>query len=96
MDPDAVTLHAAEPGHLALGELVDGVGEEDVHLVVGKLSQDILCNELILKAVPDQVIGRDAVVQQAPDLFDEAVFQAFVQPAVDAGDAFLRETRVPM
>ena len=68
---------------------MDGVGQEDVHLVVGEFSQYILRNELIFKAVPDQVIGRDAAVQQALDLLDEAVFQAFVQPAVDALDAFL-------
>ena len=89
MDADAVALHAAEPGHLALGELVDGVPEEDVHLLVGQLPQKILRNEFILKTVPEQVFGRDTAVQEALDLFDETVFQALVQPAVDAGDALL-------
>ncbi len=35
VDDDAVAFHAAEPGHLAFGELVDGVGEEGTHLIVG-------------------------------------------------------------
>ena len=34
VDPDPVALHAAEPGHLALGELVDGVAQDDDHVVV--------------------------------------------------------------
>ena len=89
MDADAVAFHAAEPGHLALGELMDGVREQDMHLIIGEFSQYILRNELILKTVPDQVLGRDAAVQEALDFLDKAVFQPLVQAAVDAGDAFL-------
>ena len=51
MDGKTAPLHAAEPGHLALGELVDGIGKEDVHLVVGEFPQHILRDEFVFKAV---------------------------------------------
>ena len=89
MDADAVAFHAAEPGHLAFGELVDGVGEEDVHLVVGEFPKHILRNELVFKAVPEEVVGRDAAFEEALDFLDEAILEALVQAAVDAGDALL-------
>ena len=88
VDADAVAFHAAEPGHLALGELVDGVGEEDAHFVVGEFSQHILRNEFVFEAVPEEVVGGDAAGQETLDFFDETVFQAFVQAAVDTRDAF--------
>ena len=35
MDPDALAFHAAEPGHLAFGELVDGCRQLGAHLFEG-------------------------------------------------------------
>ena len=65
MDAHAVAFHPAEPGHLALGKLVDGVSQGNDHIVVTELPQHILCNKLIFKAVVDEVIGRNSAVQQA-------------------------------
>ncbi len=40
MDADAFAFHAAEPCHLAFGELVDDGGELGAHFFVG----DFSCN----------------------------------------------------
>ena len=34
VDGDAVALHAAEPGHLAFGKLMDGISQGNHHVVV--------------------------------------------------------------
>ena len=53
VDDVAVAFHAAKPCHLAFGELVDGVGEVFAHVVVGDFADDVLCDELIFKAIVD-------------------------------------------
>ena len=47
----SISFHTAEPGHLALGKLMDGITQGHHHILVGLLAQDILGNELIFKAV---------------------------------------------
>ena len=47
MDGEATALHATEPGHLALGKLVDGYLQALEHLVVRGLANEILRDELI-------------------------------------------------
>ena len=48
MDLEASTLHATKPGHLALGELMDGDLEAMDHLVVRGHAHQILRQEFIL------------------------------------------------
>ncbi len=87
MDFDSVAFHAAEPGHLAFGKLVDGVTKAYCHLLVVVLAQYKFRNKLIFKSIVDKVVGLDAF-QKAADLFyqpfPEPIFQADVYPA----DAF--------
>ena len=83
VDEVAVALHAAKPGHLALGELVDGVGEEGAHLVVAEDAEDVLRHEFVFQTVIDQVFGGDAGGEQAADLVDETFGQARVEARVD-------------
>ena len=49
----------------------------------------MLCHVFVFEAVIHQVLRGDAARQEAADLLDEALFDAFVEPAVDAGDAVL-------
>lgn len=44
----AAAGEAAEPGHLAFGKLVDGVGQEDAHFFVGEDAKDVLGDEFVL------------------------------------------------
>ena len=48
VDSDPVFLHAPEPGHLPFGELVDGVGQQQAHLLVAEDAEHMLSDELIL------------------------------------------------
>lgn len=59
MDADAAAFHSAEPGHLAFGELVDGGGEGLLHLVEAEFAGEIESDEFVLKAIVDEVFGRD-------------------------------------
>ena len=59
MDGDAFALHAAEPCHLALCELVDGGGELLAHLLESEFSYQIECNELVFQSVIYQVFWRN-------------------------------------
>ena len=83
MDFDAVAFHAAEPGHLAFGKLMDGVAQGNLHVLVGEFSQDVLRYKLVLKAVLDKVLRRDRF-QQAADFLHQTFLQALFQPPVDA------------
>ena len=84
VDDVAVAFHSAEPGHLAFGELVDGVGKEGAHLVVGEDAEDVLGDEFVFQSVVDEVLCGDAAVQKAADFVHEAFCQARIQPRVDA------------
>ena len=55
VDADAFALHSAEPGHLPLGELVDGGGELCAHLLVGQFSDDVLGDEFVFESVVYEV-----------------------------------------
>ena len=79
MDGEAASLHAAEPGHLALGKLVDGNLQPAEHLVVSQTANDVLRQEFILQAIINKVIGGDALVEQCPHLVDHALFQSGFQ-----------------
>ena len=46
VDVGAAAFHASEPGHLSLGELVDGCLELGEHLVIGELPNDMECQVL--------------------------------------------------
>ena len=85
VDEGALGFHAAEEGHLALGELVDGGGEEGEHRVIVNDAQHVLGHELVLEAVVDELFRPYAAVQEAFDLFYEASFEALAEAAVDAG-----------
>ena len=90
MDVEAAFLHAAEPGHLALGELVDGGFELTDHLVVGELAGEVEGEELVLQAVIDQVLGWDvALVEQATYFIDHTGIEALTQTAGDTLTAHL-------
>ena len=81
MDGEATALHATEPGHLALGKLVDGYLQALEHLVVGKPAHQILRDKLILQSVVDEVVSRDALMKQPLNLVNHALFQAGLQSA---------------
>ena len=88
MDGDgAAAGEAAEPGHLAFGKLVDGVGQEDAHFFVGEDAKDVLGDEFVLETIVNKVIGRDAGSQQTANLLYEAFLQAGVKATVNAGNA---------
>ena len=73
MDLYAIFLHSAEPGHLALGELMDGITQQKAHLIVGQDAQHVLGHELIFQTVIHQVFGTYSAVQKALDLFNQSV-----------------------
>ena len=75
MDLYAVLFHPAEPGHLPLGKLVDGVAQEEAHLFVAEYAQHVLGYELVLNTVVHEVLGPDTAVKQVSDFFDEAALQ---------------------
>ena len=83
VDGEASALHAAEPRHLALGKLVDGNLQALEHLVVGETAHEVLGDELLLQAVIDEVVGRDALSEQSPDLLYHALVQTGLQAAGD-------------
>ena len=56
VDGDALALHAAEPCHLALCELVDGGGELRAHLLESEFSDEIERNEFVFQSVIYQVL----------------------------------------
>lgn len=89
MDEGAAGFHAAEEGHLALGKLVDGGGEEGEHRVIVNDAQHVLGHEFVLQAVVDEVFRTNAGIEEAPDLFDEAAVEALAEALVDAGVPFL-------
>ena len=85
MDRGAALFHAAEPGHLALGELVDGDFQLAEHLFLGQLVDDVLGDEFVFQTVVYQVLGVDAlVVDEAAHLVDHALIKAGPQAAADA------------
>ena len=87
VDGDAVAFHAAEPGHLALGEAAD-VGVEVVeHLLVGVVGFGEVAGEvLVFEAVLQETFLGDAVVEEALDLVDHAVVEALLEADADAVD----------
>ena len=99
MDADAFAFHAAEPGHLTFGELVDGCGELDAHFLQGKFADYVLRNELVFKTIVDEVFGWDRLVvrrecrvgavDQSADFLDHAFLNSGVEPAVDSGVPFV-------
>ena len=78
MNGDASALfHATEPGHLALGKLVDGYLQLAVHLVVGQLADAVEGDVLVLQAVAYEALGGDGLQQGLQLLTLElAVFQS--------------------
>ena len=85
MDYRAAAFHPAEPRHLPLRELVDGVGQQRPHLVERQNPEDILSHELILQSVIHEIGWSYSVVYQPLDFFDHAFGEPFVQPAVNPG-----------
>ena len=89
MDVHAVALHAAEPGHLALGEAAY-VGEEVAeHLILSALSQQIAGHVAIFEAEAHQALGGDAAFEQSLHLVGHALVEAGTQTALDAVDNLL-------
>ena len=81
MDVGAAALfHATEPGHLALGKLVDGYLELAVHLVVGQLADAVEGDVLVLQAVAYEALGRDGL-QQGLHFLYHAFLQTGLQSA---------------
>ena len=80
MDGDATALlHAAEPGHLALGKLVDGNLQLAEHLVVGQLADAIKGDVLVLQAVADEALGGDGLQERL-----HLLYHAFLQTGLQA------------
>ena len=85
VDGGAAFFHAAEPGHLALGELVDGDFQLAEHFFFGQLADDVLGDEFVFQAVIDEVFGVNALlVDKAAHLVDHAFVQTGAQAAADA------------
>ena len=57
MNPYAFAFHAAEPGHLALGELMDRGRELGAHFVEGEFADDMLRHEFVLESIIYEVFG---------------------------------------
>ena len=58
---------------------MDGNLQPLEHLVVRQLAHEVLRHELILQTIVDEVVGRNALSQQAPHLFYHAFFQTGLQ-----------------
>ena len=76
---EASALHTPEPGHLALGKLVDGNLEALGHLVVGGHARQILRQEFILQSIIYKVVGRDTLVEKRFHLVDHPLFETGFQ-----------------
>ena len=59
MDADAFAFHAAEPGHLPFGKLVDCGCQLASHLIVCEFAYQVLCHEFVLQSVVDQILCAD-------------------------------------
>ena len=81
MDGEPTALHPSEPGHLALGKLVDGDLQPREHLVVREPAGKILRHELILQPIVEQVVCRNAFIEQRLHLVHHPVFESHLQPA---------------
>ena len=80
VDGDATALlHAAEPGHLALGKLVDGNLQLAEHLVVGQLADAIKGDVLVLQTVADETLGGDGLQERL-----HLLYHAFLQTGLQA------------
>ena len=99
MDADAFAFHAAEPGHLAFCELVDGSGKLYTHLLVCELPYQIKGYKFVLQSVVDKVFGHYwpvvwsqggmRAVDQSSDFFYHSFFQSGIQASVDTGISFV-------
>ena len=79
----SAAFHTPEPGHLPLGELMDGNLKTREHLAIGQLPRQILSHKLIFQSVLDQVFCRYALIEQGLHL----IHHPFVQPCLQtAGD----------
>ena len=74
----------AEPGHLAFGELFDGVSQFFHHLFITDLSGQIPGEIFILQAELDHELFADAFLQQGADLVHHALLQPLFQPLIDS------------
>ena len=84
MDPHPAALHPAPPGHLALGELVDGGGERVAHLLIGEGALQVEGDVFVFQPVGKEPFGGYAAREQPPDFVDHPFLQAGVQPRIDA------------
>ena len=86
MDGDATALlHAAEPGHLALGKLVDGYLQLAEHFVVGQLADAIEGDVLVLQTVADETLGGDGLQERLHLLYHaflQTGFQTAAMPCI--------------
>ncbi len=89
MDIYPIFLHSPEPSHLALCELVNGIGKKGPHLLECQDPKNVLRDELVLKSVVDKVLGTDSAVQKAFDFLDHPAREPLVKPSVYPGDPFL-------
>lgn len=83
MNLRAPPLHAAKPGHLPLGKLMNGDFQLTEHLVVGQLADDILRDVLVFQPIINKVIRLHATVKQAPYLLHHAIVETLPQSGRD-------------
>ena len=76
-------LHSPEPSHLPLGKLVDGCLQTAEHLLVTHFPCHIKGHILVLQAIVNQVVCRNAIGQQRTHLVHHPFVQALFQAASD-------------
>ena len=82
IEPDDAGI-AAEPGHLALGELLDGVAQFFDHLLVADLPGQVPGQVFVFQAELDHEFFADTLVQKGADFIHHALLQALFKPLVD-------------
>ena len=73
-------LHSSEPGHLALGKLVDGNFEFGKHFLITHFSNQMQRQVFVFQSVIGELFGCQALVKQALHLVQHAIFEPLFQP----------------
>ena len=64
MNVHSLSFHAPKPGHLSLGELMDGGVELREHFVVRELANHKLRKKFVFQTVINQLIGSNSAIEQ--------------------------------
>ena len=84
VDGGAAALHASEPGHLALGELVDSGLKLGEHLVVGQLPYYVKGDEFVFQTIVNKVFWFYPTLNESAHLVNHAGIEASLQSLGDA------------